>query len=71
MEHFVTELVKVMGIHGMEVSPEARRPPILIADAVPANRQRIDDATYARNALTAARDAARFVCQVNHVIVIV
>ncbi|CAN0535919.1 unnamed protein product, partial [Scytosiphon promiscuus] len=42
-----------------QVSPEARRPPLLTADSVPANRQRVDDATYARNALTAARDAAR------------
>lgn len=59
----MSELVKVMGIHGMEVSPDARRPPILVADGVSANRQRVDDATYARNALTAARDAARSVCQ--------
>ncbi|CAM9114998.1 unnamed protein product, partial [Sphacelaria rigidula] len=59
LENFVSELVKVMGIHGMEISPAARKPPLLMADAVPANRQRVDDATYARNALTAARDAAR------------
>ncbi|CAN0333185.1 unnamed protein product, partial [Ectocarpus sp. 12 AP-2014] len=58
-EHFVSELVKVMGTHGMDVSPDARRPPILMADSVAANQQRVDDATYARNALTAARDAAR------------
>lgn len=60
-EHFVSELVKVMGTHGMDVSPDARRPPILMADSVAANNQRVDDATYARNALTAARDAARLV----------
>ena len=47
---------------GAEVSPDARRPPLLIAENIPANRQqRVDDATYARNALTAARDAARSV----------
>ena len=44
------------------MSPDARRPPLLIAENIPANRQqRVDDATYARNALTAARDAARSV----------
>ena len=58
-EYFVSELVKAMSAHGMDISPEARRPPILLADMIPANRQRVDDATYARNALTAARDAAR------------
>lgn len=42
-----------------QVSSEARRPPILMASSVQANRGRVDDATYARNALTAARDAAR------------
>lgn len=52
-----------MGIHGMDVSQAAKKPPILMADNVAANRNnRVDDATYARNALTAARDAARFVC---------
>lgn len=56
----MSELLKVMSTHGMDISPEARRPPILMADKIAANQQRVDDATYARNALTAARDAARF-----------
>lgn len=56
----MSELVKVMSTHGMDISPEAKRPPILLADRVAANQQRVDDATFARNALTAARDAARF-----------
>nr|AWH61373.1 putative argonaute [Fucus serratus] len=59
LENFVSELVKVMGIHGMEVSPEARRPPLLNAEQAPGNRQRVDEVTFARNALMAARDAAR------------
>lgn len=59
VEHFVKELVNVMGVQGMNVSPEARRPPILLAEYVSSNQTRVDDATFARNALTAARDAAR------------
>lgn len=48
----------------IQVSPDARKPPLLTAGSVPANRQqanrqRVDDVTYARNALAAAKDAAK------------
>lgn len=44
---------------GLKVSPQAMKPPLLMADAVASGGPRVDDATYARNALVAARDAAR------------
>lgn len=44
-----------------QVSPDARKPPLLTAESVLANRQRVDDVTYARNAMVAARDAAKCV----------
>lgn len=44
-----------------KVSQQARKPPLLMADAVASGGSRVDDATYARNALVAARDAARCV----------
>lgn len=45
----------------IQVSPDARKPPLLMAGSVPANRQRVDEVTYARNAMAAARDAAKCV----------
>ncbi|CAM9273566.1 unnamed protein product [Choristocarpus tenellus] len=58
LQRFLSELVKVMGIHGMAVVGAAQKPPIVIAESVPGNRQRVDDLTYARNALSAAKDQA-------------